>query len=99
MAGEGARGGAWAADAGVADEGGYSYYNDSEARAVMRVVQQLLGAGMAVGDIGVITPYNGQVGGHNTRRRAGGRAGGQGGGGGMGQQGPHLRLASTCLPA
>jgi regulator of nonsense transcripts 1 len=41
---------------------GYSYYNEAEARAVSELVCRLLGpGGLAAGDVGVITPYNGQV--------------------------------------
>jgi hypothetical protein len=41
---------------------GFSYYNPQEAAAVVAVVQQLLSTGqLCPDDIGVITPYNGQV--------------------------------------
>ena len=44
--------------------GGFSYFNDAEAAAVMSLVRGLLTAGSlpaGAADIGVITPYNGQV--------------------------------------
>ncbi len=49
---------------GRSSSGGYSYMNDAEAREVMAVVQALLAPGGGVAsaaDIGVVTPYNGQV--------------------------------------
>jgi hypothetical protein len=41
---------------------GQSYYNEAEAEAVADEVETLLGAGVAPADIGVITPYSGQIG-------------------------------------
>ncbi|MFB6234419.1 MAG: AAA domain-containing protein [Halopenitus sp.] len=40
----------------------YSYINGAEARTVANEVQQLLEHGVMATDIGVITPYNGQIG-------------------------------------
>ena len=38
-------------------------WNDGEAQVVMEHVRRLMAAGVAAADIGVITPYNAQVGG------------------------------------
>lgn len=43
--------------------GGFSYCNEAEARAAVAVLERLLAAGMAAENVGVISPYNGQVGG------------------------------------
>ncbi len=42
-------------------EGSVSRHNDMEARLVTRVVRDLINAGLPAADIGVITPYAGQV--------------------------------------
>jgi hypothetical protein len=44
------------------EEEGDSKGNPGEAKAVMAHVQRLLRSGLAPGDIGIITPYNAQVG-------------------------------------
>ena len=49
---------------GRSSGGGYSFLNDAEAREVIAVVQALLAPGGGVAsaaDIGIVTPYNGQV--------------------------------------
>ena len=40
----------------------HSYYNELEAKAVARQVSNALHSGAAPGDIGIITPYSGQIG-------------------------------------
>lgn len=43
------------------DAAGFSFYNEAQCEVVLSVVQQLLRAGLTQADIGVVTPYNGQV--------------------------------------
>jgi regulator of nonsense transcripts 1 len=82
------------AEEGGGASSGYSYFNEAEARAISEVVRRLLGpGGLAAEDVGVITPYSGQVKCiKQLLAAAGGGAGGQGGG----RSGPGARRAELA---
>lgn len=64
--------------------------NEGEARAVLAHVERLLAAGLAPGDIGIITPYSAQA-----RRQFGGGGWFKGAGGGSGGPGAVWRGARS----
>jgi regulator of nonsense transcripts 1 len=73
-----------AAAASVADAGGnFSFQNRPEAEAALGIVRGLVAAGLPHADVGVISPYNGQVRLLSSLARALGGGGGSGGGSGI----------------